>query len=192
MNKFKNIYRIASTRLKNWNYASAGYYFVTICAYNRVNCFGDIIDGGMCLSDIGYVANKNWLKIPEHFPNVILDEYVIMPNHIHGIIVINNKKNDNIPVDNNIMVETQNFASLQKTSKQLFNKFAPQSKNLASIIRGYKVSVKKWTTINNIDFKWQPRFYDHVVREDESLENIRRYVVNNPINWQDDQENKGA
>jgi putative transposase len=158
--KFKNKYRIPSTRSKNWNYASAGYYYVTICTYNRVNHFGSIVNNQMVLSGIGRIAEEYWRNIPGHFPFVELDEFIIMPNHIHGVIVINNKT---------INVETQNFASLQKTSNKIINQFAPQSKNLPSIIRGYKAGVKKWATMNNIDFKWQPRFYDHVIRDRRSL-----------------------
>ena len=87
-NLFKNKYRIRSTRLQNWDYSSNGNYFITICTKNRHHYFGKIIDGKMQLSDIGIIAERYWNEIPNHFSCVILDEFIIMPNHIHGILVI--------------------------------------------------------------------------------------------------------
>ena len=114
-----------------------------------------------------------WKKIPEHYPFVNLDAFIIMPNHIHGIIII----------DKN--VEMQNFASLQYENSTS-NKFGPQSQNLATLIRGYKAVVKKYATMNNIIFTWQPRFYDRIIRNEFELFNIRKYVVYNPYKWEDD------
>lgn len=104
----------------------------------------------MQLSEIGNIADQNWLLIPKHFPFVKLGNHVIMPNHVHGIIIIDK------PID---LVETQNIASPQQQQQQP-NKFGPQSKNLASIIRGYKTSIKTYGTINSIDFVWQPLFHE--------------------------------
>src|SRR3990172_3298186 len=171
---FKNRYRIESIRLKNWDYHSSA-YFVTICTRNRECFFGNVIETEMKLSSIGNIASRYWQEIPNHFPHVQLDEYVVMPNHVHGIVIIG---------DDNI-VETQNFASLQRKP----SKFGPQSKNLASIIRGYKIGVKKWSVINNILFAWQQRFYEHIIRDENELNTIREYVANNLINWADDEEN---
>ena len=176
--KFKNKYRISSARLKGWNYGSSAYYFVTICTKNREDYFGNVIDGIMKFSDLGYVAYKCWQQIPKHFPFVLLDAFIVMPNHIHGVIAIC-KNND-------VSVETQNFASLQPCKS---NTFGPQSKNLASVIRGYKIGVKKYSTMNNMEFSWQPRFYDHIVRDDGSLNRIRKYILNNPSNWETDRNN---
>jgi len=88
------------------------------------------------------------------------------------------------------MVETQNFASLQQV-KQIKpqNKFGPQSKNLASIIRGYKIGVKKYATINKINFFWQSRFYDHIIRNEKEYYRVKQYILNNPINWETDRNN---
>ena len=96
--KFQNKYRIKSTRLQDWDYGSNAAYFVTICTQNREHYFGEITNGIMQLSEIGYMANKYWSEIPKHFPFVELDEFVIMPNHVHGIIVIN-KPDDGKPND---------------------------------------------------------------------------------------------
>ena len=172
---FKNKYRVHSCRLRGWDYSWPGYYFVTICTKDRVHFFGEVKNEEMYLSDIGKIAVKYWQEIPKHFPFVVLDKYIIMPNHIHGILVINNH------------VEAQNFAPLQNGYK---NEFGPQSKNLASIVRGFKIGVKKYTIINNIEFAWQSRFYDHIIRNEESLNNIRQYIVDNPKKWSRDRNNQ--
>jgi putative transposase len=101
-----------------------------------------------------------------------------MPNHVLGIIIINKP-------DGGHDVETQNFASLRKNNKTK-NKFEPQSQNLASIIRGYKSGVKKHATMNDINFAWQSRFHDHIIRNDKSFNNIRYYIVENPAKWEHD------
>jgi REP element-mobilizing transposase RayT len=123
------------------------------------------------LSQTGKIAQDCWQEIPNHFPFVELGEFIIMPNHIHGIVIIDKP------------VEAQNFAPLQHEKQ---NKFGPQSQNLASIIHGYKSAVKKYATMNAIDFSWQPRFYDHIIRDDESFRNISAYIANNPLNWYKD------
>ncbi len=177
MEFFKNRFRIDSTRLKHWDYSSSAYYYVTICTKRHVCFFGEVIEGKIKLTPLGAVALKSWEEIPHHFPQVTLDAFVIMPNHVHGIIIIDN---------DDWLVETQNFAPLQEFQP---NKFGPQSKNLASIIRGYKIGVKKWSTINNIPFAWQERFYDHIIRNEKNLEDIRDYIVNNGLSWDKNEEN---
>ncbi|MCB0731480.1 MAG: transposase [Ignavibacteriae bacterium] len=167
-----NKYRISSSRLKFWNYSQNGYYFVTICSKNQKKYFGEISNSEIILSDLGKLAQKYWKAIPQHYPFVNLDVFIIMPNHIHGIIII----------DKN--VETQNFASLQHSEG---NKFGPQSQNLGAIIRGFKAAVKKYAVINNIPFSWQPRFYDRIIRNERELFNIRKYIVYNPYKWEDDE-----
>lgn len=127
MAKFKNKYRIESTRLQSWDYSSATLYFITICTENRIHYFGEISDEKMEFSEIGKLVEKCWLEIPQHFPFLKLHNHVIMPNHVYGIIE---------------MAETQNVASLQISSKPK-NQFEPQSKNLASIVLGFKIGVTK-------------------------------------------------
>ena len=200
--KYKNKYRIQSARLQHWDYGWNASYFVTICTHNHEHYFGGIVDDEMVLSDIGKIAWRFWGEIPNHFPFVILNAYVVMPNHLHGIIIIdktddgrndgNNMdsvtvetQNTQTPVDMQ-NVETQNFASLQQPVDQPQNKFGPQSQNLASIIRGYKTGVKKYATMNNINFTWQPRFHDHIIRNNKSYITIQEYIINNPAKWNDD------
>ena len=201
MDKFQNKYRIQSARLRNWDYGWNASYFVTICTANRECYFGEIVDGEMNFSEIGAKADEYWLEIPEHFPFVKLYVHVVMPNHVHGIIVIdkqddvrNNEKNDKRITGRNVgrNVETQNFASLpsplpsSSQIQQSKNKFGPQSQNLASIIRGYKTGVTKYARNNNIVFAWQTRFHDHIIRDDASYQRIRNYIINNPKNWNKD------
>ncbi|KKQ27812.1 MAG: hypothetical protein US42_C0005G0037 [Candidatus Magasanikbacteria bacterium GW2011_GWC2_37_14] len=179
-NLFRNKFLIPSTRLAGYDYSQTGYYFITICTKNKFCYFGEIVGDEIVLNDIGKMATKYWLEIPKHFPFVTLDEFVIMPNHVHGIIIINN----NPPI-----VETQNFASLHDNDKLYHNKFGPQSKNLSSIIRGFKIGVSKWATTNNVSFIWQARFYDHIIRDEISLHNIQQYIFNNPSMWDRDRNN---
>jgi putative transposase len=169
---YKNKYRIPYVRLNGWDYGSHGLYFVTICTQDRISYFGEIKNDSMQSSEtqsiaslhkspIGEIAHDNWLKIPSFHPYVELDEFIIMPDHIHGIIFLN-KPN--------------------KVDWQV-NKFGSQSQNLASIIRGYKASVKTYATTNNIGFVWQSRYYDRVIRNEKEYQNIREYIYNNPDNW---------
>lgn len=180
--RFQGKYRISSARLPNWDYGRNGVYFVTICVkYMRMHPFGDVVNGVMELSGIGLEATRCWCEIPKHFKFVDLDEFQIMPNHIHGIIHINkirhvNQQNNVVPTE-----ETQHLASPTTN-----NKFGPQSQNLGSIIRGYKIGVTKYARENNIEFKWQPRYYDEILRDMKALENVRKYINNNPLNWKND------
>ena len=163
-------------RYKGYDYSQDGFYFVTICVKNREMFFGNVtgINRGTYienayveLSQIGKIALDYWLEIPNHFPFVILDEFIIMPNHIHGIIQIDRDR-----------VGTQNLAFLRYE-----NKLGPQSRNLSSIIRGFKIGVTKYANKNNIDFAWQSRFHDRIIRDDDELNQIRYYIIKNPEDW---------
>lgn len=167
------IHHRQSMRLKDYDYSTNGYYFITICTKNKIECFGKITNGKMELSEIGKIANQCWLEIPEHFPNTKLDEYIIMPNHLHGILIIENDP---------AFVGNKNFCSLPWQTKL--------SRSLSSIIRGFKIGVTKWCRNNNHkEFQWQKSFYDHIIRNEESLDNIREYIRNNPLKWEFDRNN---
>jgi putative transposase len=163
--KYKSKHRVPSSRLQGWDYGSHGLYYITICTKDRVSYFGEIAPGEegayLTMSAIGEVENANWLKIPEYHHYVVLDEFIIMPNHLHGILFINNP---------------------DKTTWAV-NKYGPQSKNLASIIRGFKSSVKAYSTTNNLEFAWQKRFFDRVIRTEKEYQNVRTYIYNNPDQW---------
>jgi len=168
-------------RLKGYNYSRDGWYFVTICAKNREHFFGKIVNGEMRLSKIGKTAEKFWQEITAHFPDVKLDEFIIMPNHIHGIIIIENnivgnKNFCSLPNRNN------NYCSLRWQTKW--------ARSLSSVIRGFKIGVKKWCGENDYEhFAWQKSFYDHIIRNEKSLNKIRNYIYNNPLKWELDRNN---
>ena len=142
-----------------------------------IECFGEIHNGIMGLNELGCIACEQWLKTAQLRKNVILDEWVVMPNHMHGIIIINTP------------VETHCNASLRNDNNWKNNRFGPQYNNLASIVRGFKSSVKRICNKNNIPFAWQPRFYDHIIRDEKSLNEIQQYILNNPWKWEMDRNN---
>ena len=136
----------------------------------------------MQLSEIGQIADVCWQAIPNHFPFVKLGNHIIMPNHVHGIIIIDK-------MDDEQMVETQNLAFLLQASSSTNtpkNKFGPQSQNLASIVRGFKIGVTKSARRVQPDFTWQSRYHDHIIRNKKSFRNISTYIANNPRKWQED------
>ena len=187
--KYKNKYRIKSTRLQNWDYGWNGAYFITICTKNRVHYFGKIENGKMILTDIGKFAQKYWYEIPQHFPFVKLDAFVVMPNHIHGIIIID--KTDAPIGDNDAPVQTPKLGVSTDTDTKTDAKTGGKnpkwkSDSLGSIINQYK----RICTINarkiNPNFAWQPRYYDHIIRNEQAFGRIAQYIINNPVKWNDD------
>jgi REP element-mobilizing transposase RayT len=159
-----------SIRLKGYDYSQPGGYYVTIVTQNRECLFGDIVDGKMILNDGGRFTQKCWLDISNHFPHVYLDEFIIMPNHVHGIIIIDDE-----------YVGAKNFSPLP---------FRSPSKTVGSIIRGFKIGVTKWFR-NNTDVYtvWQRNYWEHVIRDENELNRIREYIMNNPLQWELDEEN---
>ncbi|MBT3839680.1 MAG: hypothetical protein HOM78_11075 [Candidatus Marinimicrobia bacterium] len=190
MRKFQNKYRIESARLKHWDYANPGLYFVTICSKNIVSWFGDIRNDKMQLVEIGKIVQEIWCKIPSHFENVELDEFIIMPNHIHGIIEIKyNTRRDAINRVSTSVTDKNKTINRVSTTGGITGKNNPMiSKNsLSKIIRCYKGRCTYEIHKFNPKFAWQPRFYDHVIRNELSLEKIQNYIQQNPINWKKDQ-----
>lgn len=201
--KFQNKYKIASARLQNWNYANAGIYFITICTKDRQHYFGEIKNAKMILSNAGVIADLIWYEIKNHAKNIELGEFVVMPNHIHAILILN--ENEMVDESANAManVETRHALSLQQspqspqsshsspqseTEKTIGQKrFQNQGKNsISSIVGSYKSAVTKHCNRLGFEFAWQPRFYDHIVRNADDFDRIQNYIVNNPINWADD------
>ncbi|MDQ3007724.1 MAG: hypothetical protein M3R47_20385 [Chloroflexota bacterium] len=181
--KFKGKYRIASARWAAWDYGSNAAYFITTCVANRAHDFGEIANGEMNFSPLGKSAQDCWNEIPAHFPFVELGTFVAMPNHVHGVVIIN-KPVETQDFASPSQAKTQNIASLPGQPK---NKFGPQSQNLASIVRGYKIGVTKFAHQNNIPFAWQARYHDHVIRSVAEHERIHEYILTNPQNWEEDE-----
>lgn len=176
MKKFQNKYRIPSSRLQGYDYGANGIYFITICTKNRKHFFGHITEthdsaspsptethngASLCATEIGKIAQKYWAEIADHYPFVTVDAFVVMPDHLHGILIFNNPdKKEWTP-----------------------NQFGPQSKNLAAVIRGFKSSTKRYANQNSIEFEWQPRFHESILRDEKALLAVRRYIINNPKKW---------
>jgi len=182
MEKFKNKYAIKSSRLEGYDYSQNGLYFVTICTKDREELFGEIVNEKIILNDVGKVVQEEWLKTPIIRKDVFLDAWVIMPNHLHGIIEINNKPD--------MLSEGRDALQCVSTGETEYkNKFGPQVNNLASIIRGFKGVVTKRSHMCDFYFHWQSKFYDHIIRNDESLNKIREYIITNPERWERDRNN---
>lgn len=176
---FAGKYRIASTRLPGWDYRSPGYYFVTICTRHFVPHFGEVVDGRVVLSPVGEIVAEEWLKTEKIRPNVSLDEWVIMPDHLHGIIVIH--ESDSVETPQNVETPRRGVSTPGGGSRGL------QPGSLGSIIGQFKsICTKRIRAAGHPAFGWQARFYDHVIRSDESLHEIRRYIRDNPLKWESD------
>ena len=172
--------------MKNWDYGSQAAYYVTVCTANRIHYFGEIVATQskttpyeMHLSGIGKIVDEEWLKTFEMRPdmNLSMGAYNVMPNHFHAIITIGENK-----------YNTRGGIHHKNTNTK--NKFGPQSKNLASVIRGFKIGVTVNARQTNPDFAWQSRFYDHIIRNHRSYLRIRQYIINNPIKWGEEAKKK--
>ncbi len=166
----KKLHRNGSFRLRNYDYGRNGFYFVTICVKHREHYFGEIFDGAVRYTHLGHVAEKLWQQIPRHFPFVMLDECIVMPDHVHGVIVIDKTDGE---IRDERCVGAHNYARLRGwETKFSGNKFGPQSQNLASIIRSYKIAVQAFANRHNIAFAWQPRYHDRIIRTERELNNF--------------------
>ena len=215
MTLYKNKYRIETTRLKSWDYSKNGYYFVTICTKNRDYLFGDILDDNMVLNEYGMDVLSEWDNLPGHYKHITLDEFIVMPNHVHGIIMINS-----IPVDIDLreiglkktylnmtglieigketgLIEEEKETGLIEIGKETGKEtgLKPVSTNkteeysLSEIIRGFKTfSSRKINDRRNTSGipVWQPRFYDRIIRNEKELNDVRNYIINNPSRWHED------
>ena len=170
-----SIHHRKSIRLKGYDYSREGLYFITICTQDRKCLFGEIVDGKMILNDFGKNADKCWLDIPKHFPNAILHEHIVMPNHVHGIIELTQGREGN--------VGAENFLPLRGTT--------PHS--IGSIVKGFKIGVTKFFRNNYESIGdpkpahiWQRNYHEHIIRNEKSYQRISEYIINNPDRWSDD------
>ena len=170
MTLFKNKYRIESARLKGWDYRNPGYYFVTICTRGRNHYFGAVEKDDVRLSAIGEIAAQCWAENPQHHQGIELDEWVIMPNHAHGIIVI---------------VETVQ-CTVSTVAKNQMSAISPKTGSLSVAVRSFKSAVTKYCNENNLPFGWQTRFHDRIIRDNNEFDRIKNYIISNPANWEND------
>jgi len=189
---YMNKYRIGSKRLKGYDYTLPGKYFITICTKNMMPYFGKIENGKMVLSALGIIARDLWIAIPDHCPNIELDEFIIMPDHIHGIISIKTNSDSNIIVESThasiLRPINQNpnqlmISELKSNNPGQKPRISPKPGSLGTIVGSYKSAVSKKIHRFDPDFKWQPRFYDHIIRSNSELSRIRKYIRENPNNW---------
>ena len=197
-----NIHNRRSIRLKGYDYSQAGLYFITICCYNRKCLFGDVINGEMVLNEYGTIACNEWLNTPNIRKNVELDVFVIMPNHIHGIIILNGRGELHSPlnmitgntISGNAITHnaitgnaiTGNAITGNKRGECNSPPRGP-SNNIGAIVRGYKSSVTKQFNLLNIGCTvWQRNYHEHIIRNEKSYQTIAEYIVNNPSKWNND------
>lgn len=170
------IHNRQSIRLKEYDYSRNGYYFVTICVKNMECLLGKIKNGEMVLSEIGQIVHKYWYEIPKHFNNVSIDVFVVMPNHFHGIVVID---------DYNVMfnVGARHGVPLQRFGTSI-------SKSLPMIVNHFKSAVKRWCNKNDHEhFQWQRNYHERIIRNEKELYFKRKYILNNPLKWDLDRNN---
>jgi REP element-mobilizing transposase RayT len=188
--KFQHKYRIPSVRLNDWDYRREGFYFITICTKGRQCDFGKIIDDKMELSGAGVLADVLWHEIKNHASNVELGEFVVMPNHIHGILKLTNADFES----ESGSVETLHATSLQTTPTSVqpvvkniqMAAISPKKGSVSVIVRSYKSAVSHHARRLGFELEWQERFHDHVIRGKEEYQRIAEYIVQNPAKWEED------
>lgn len=213
-----------SVRLKGYDYSQVGAYFVTVVAYCRECRFGEVSDGEMRLSGEGEVVENCWRDIPQHFPNAVLDQWVVMPNHLHGIIIIPGLHG--LPLSGTLPSVGATHASPSTSAPGTMHPSAtppipasspaihtgngslsaqrathawpvqtrpagPKPQSVGAIVGSFKSAVTRLLNGGRHDAgpTWQRNFFEHVIRDDETLNTIRQYIANNPRCWDDDEEN---
>ena len=168
-----------SIRLKGYDYSLAGTYFVTICVKERKCVFGDVQNSNVVLSPIGEIVYQCWNEIPNNFNSVKLYVFIVMPNHLHGIVVMTNDCSRGVQLN----APTRNASNF-------YGLISPKQKTLSVIIRTFKAAVTTLCRKNNYHFfELQRNYYEHIVRNEDELNRIREYIINNPLQWQFDKEN---
>jgi REP element-mobilizing transposase RayT len=171
-----DIHHRRTIRLQGYDYSAGGMYFVTLCIKGRKRLFGNIFNEKMDLNDAGKAAHEYWNGIPLHFPHALLDEFIVMPNHVHGIIVleVDNHSSRCLPIPGG--VGANNYSPLRGTSR-----------TIGSIVRGFKIGVTKWIRANTAIVEvWQRNYWERIIRNEEELNETRKYIQNNPAQWEND------
>lgn len=173
------IHHRRSIRLKGYDYSQSGLYFITLCVQDRVCLFGKIENGKIILNKYGEIAHNEWKKTMEIRKNVELLEFIVMPNHFHAIVRLLGRGELHSP-DNTLGNKGVCDTPLQSPSQ-----------TIGAIVRGYKSSVTKQintslSEVNSFQQIWQRNYYEHIIRNEQSYQNISEYIVNNPAKWAED------
>ena len=191
MNNYNpTIHHRRSIRLKGYDYSQAGLYFITICCQDRVCRLGKIENGVMICNELGEIAYREWMKTAELRPQIELDAFMVMPNHIHGILKINEMNMDTLHSPNNTgdnMGDNTGECNSPNNTGECNSPLRSPSNTIGAIIRGYKSSVTKQFGLMGFDEKlWQRNYYEHIIRDEQSYQIISEYIINNPKKWADD------
>ena len=180
--RFQNKYRIESARA-SWHDYDGGSYFITICTKDREHYFGEIVDGEMVLSDIGKYADEQFNNVSAHYPYAEIPLWTIMPNHLHAIVIVSAGR------DGVHTVSTKETPSrwLSDTVNETMQEISHRKGPLSVVIGGLKCAVTHFANENVLNFAWQPRFHDHIVRDIPEMNRIANYIENNVANWADDE-----
>lgn len=202
--RWQNKYRIESARAI-WHDYDGGSYFITICTKNREHFFGEIVDEAMALSEIGKYADEQFKNVSSHYLYAEIPLWTIMPNHLHAIVVISACRDvacnvSEKPTTNNVACnvspiesicsegDVARYVSTNPTDKnEYMAERSPKQGSLAAVIRGLKSAVTKYANESTLDFAWQPRFHDHIIRDSSEMNRIADYIKNNVANWKDDE-----
>lgn len=178
-----------SIRLKGYDYSKAGLYFITICIHNRKCLFGEITNDKIILNEFGDIAFNQWAKLPDRFSNFELDVFQIMPNHMHGIILLDEPVGATLAVAQNGLNEHGiNWAGARRAGA------SPAPTTVGNMVGAYKSLVSN-DCLEQFELKrpnemmgklWQRNYYEHIIRDEQSLQRIRDYIINNPSKWKDD------
>lgn len=196
---YKNKYRTTSMRAQWWNYNWNGSYFITICTQNRVHYFGHVDEEEMIYNELGKIAKEIWEAIPNQFPFVKLGEFIIMPNHTHGILTLDSNSMAGLLSEVRLIAPPQSTQQLiappQSTRPPSNNTirggFAGEKnpmfhQNISRIIRWYKGRCSFEMRKVHKDFQWQSGYHDRIIRNQIAYNNISLYIQNNPSNWEND------
>ncbi|MGB3974872.1 MAG: transposase [bacterium] len=177
-------------RLRTYDYSAPGAYFITVCVQNRECMFGEIVDGSMNLNHAGLIVQETWNALPEHYPHAQLDAFIIMPNHLHGIIILNSKDEDSGNVSKVNFVNNSSAPHFRRGGFQ--TRPSPDVKpqhGLSEIVRALKTfSSRRINAYRQSPGArlWQRGYYEHIIRNETDLIQIRDYILNNPSRWETD------
>jgi len=165
--------------LAGHDYAAAGWCFITICTAEREPFFGEVRAGVMGLNAAGCIAHDCWAAIPDHILHVRLDAFIVMPNHVHGLVGV-------LPPLGDAEMPSQSVAGSTKDETMRTVRLGTRPGSVSAVVRSYKAAVTKAVRLHTPEFQWQPRFHDHVVRNELAMTRIRTYIQANPTTWSED------